>query len=107
RPLEGQSARWGRSEVSMRNDISRRDVMMKIGVVAGVAAFVPRGARAQQAAQAPARTTPPTVISSPPRDFTPGATPVTYPDPDVLTIDPAFNGLRLGKTPSQQLLRRR
>src|SRR5438128_12361581 len=92
-----------RSEVFMRNEISRRDVMTKIGAAAGIALFVPRGARAQQAARAPAKTDPPTVISTPPRDFTPGATPVSYPDPDVLSIEPAFNSLRPGNTPMQPL----
>src|SRR2546422_3928556 len=92
-----------RLEVFMKNEISRRDVIATIGAAAGVALFVPRGARAQQAAQAPARTAPPTVISSPPRDFTPGATPVSYPDPDILTVDPGFNSLRLGNTPIQRL----
>src|SRR5687768_6615311 len=92
-----------RSEVVMRGGISRRDVMTKIGAAAGVAMFVPRGARAQQPAQAPAKASPPTVISNPPRDFTPGEAPVSYPDPDIVTVDPAFNSLRLGNTPIQRL----
>jgi gluconolactonase len=52
---------------------------------------------------APPRSGPPTVISNPPRDFTPGSTPTTYPDPDIITLDPAFNSLRLGNTPIQRL----
>jgi gluconolactonase len=87
----------------MTHLLSRRDAIARIGAVAGVAAFVPRAAIAQQAARAPARVEPPTVISNPPRDFTPGATPVTYPDPDVLTVDPAFNSLKVGNTPIQRL----
>jgi gluconolactonase len=88
----------------MTPELSRRDVIARLGAVAGVAAFVPRAAIAQQAARVPARVVePPTVISTPPRDFTPGATPVTYPDPDILTVDPAFNSLRLGNTPIQRL----
>ena len=83
--------------------MQRRDVIVKIGAAAGAAFLVPRDSGAGQAAQAPARTTPPTVISNPPRDFTPGAPPVSYPDPDVLTIDPSFNALRLGNTPLQRL----
>jgi gluconolactonase len=81
---------------------SRRDALQKIGAAAGIAAFVPSALRAQGAA-APPRVSPPTVISNPPRDFTPGAAPVTYPDPDIITIDPAFNALRLGNTPIQRL----
>src|SRR4029079_1370226 len=91
--------------------ISRRDAIQKIGTVAGVAAFVPRSVHAdapqaqppQQAPSQPARTTPPSVISNPPRDFTPGAQPVTYPDPDIITVDPAFSALRVDNTPIQRL----
>jgi gluconolactonase len=83
--------------------ITRRDFAFKAGA-AGVAVFAPRLAAAQQPTQAPpARVNPPSVISSPPRDFTPGAQPVTYPDPDILSLDPAFNALRLGNTPIQRL----
>ena len=40
----------------------------------------------------------------PPRDFGPGGAPTTYfTDPDVLTVDPAFNGLRQPNTPIQRL----
>jgi gluconolactonase len=87
----------------MKNRISRRDVMTKIGAAAGVVMFVPRGASAHQAPQAPGKSAPPTVVSNPPRDFTPGAAPVSYPDPDILTIDPSFNSLRVGNTPIQRL----
>jgi gluconolactonase len=87
----------------MDNRISRRDVLGKLGSAAAVVVFAPRTARAQGApAQAP-RPNPPTVISNPPRDFTPGAQPVTYPDPDIVTIDNSFNSLRLGNTPIQRL----
>jgi gluconolactonase len=87
--------------------ITRRDLAWTIGAAAGIGVAAPRVLQAQAppqtpAAPAPART-PPSVISSPPRDFTPGAQPVTYPDPDVITIDPAFNSLRIGNTPIQRL----
>src|SRR4051812_3508362 len=86
--------------------LTRRDALQKIAGAAGVAVFAPGALRAQGApAQAPAspRIGPPTVISNPPRDFTPGAQPVSYPDPDVVTIDPSFNALRLNNTPIQRL----
>ena len=85
--------------------ISRRDAIQKIGTVAGVAAFVPRivNAQAAQAPAQPARSSPPSVVSNPPRDFTPGAQPVSYPDPDIINIDPSFGALRLGNTPIQRL----
>ena len=46
----------------------------------------------------------PTVISNPPRDFGPDAPPTTYfTDPDVLTVDPAFNALIQANTSIKRL----
>jgi gluconolactonase len=97
--------------------ITRRDLAFRIGAAAGIAAIAvrrgtgeartPQTGQTPQPSQAPpatpARTSPPSVISNPPRDFTPGAQPVTYPDPDIITIDPAFNSVRIGNTPIQRL----
>jgi gluconolactonase len=48
--------------------------------------------------------TPPTTITSPPRDFGPNAPPnVDFTDPDVLTVDPSFDGLRQANAPIQRL----
>ena len=48
--------------------------------------------------------TPPSVISSPPRDFGPNAPPnVYFTDPDVLSVDPSFDGLRQPNAPIQRL----
>ncbi|HKY22772.1 MAG TPA: SMP-30/gluconolactonase/LRE family protein [Vicinamibacterales bacterium] len=82
--------------------ISRREALTRIGATAGVAALSPRVAHAQVAAApvVPQRREPPSVISNPPRDF---SSPVTYPDPDIITLDPAFNALRSGNTPIQRL----
>src|SRR5262245_42381657 len=83
--------------------ITRRNAIQTLGV-AGISALMPRSLNAQTPqTPVPARTSPPSVISNPPRDFTPGAPPVTYPDPDVITIDPAFNSLRVDNTPIQRL----
>ena len=49
-------------------------------------------ALAAQAGQSPPAS-PPSVVSNPPRDFGPGATTTYFNDPDVLTIDPAFDAL--------------
>lgn len=47
---------------------------------------------------------PPTTITNPPRDFGPGGAPTTYfADPDVIAVDPAFNGLRQGNTAIHRL----
>jgi len=73
------------------NPVSRRDLI--VGMAAGVAACAPRLA----AAQAPAQGGPPPSAGaqSATRDYSPGAPPVGYPDPDIITIDPAFNNLRV------------
>jgi len=78
--------------------ISRREALTRISTAAGIAAFTPRMASAQ--AQAAQKVDPPSVISNPPRDF---SQPVSYPDPDIITIDPSFNALRVGNTPVQRL----
>jgi gluconolactonase len=76
---------------------SRRELIASAGAL-GAAALAPH-----LAAQPPQQTEPPSTISTPPRDFAPGAAPVTYPDPDLVTIDPAFNALRIGNTPIVRL----
>src|SRR5881296_1306923 len=80
--------------------ISRRLFMKAVGTVAGTAAFAPN-ATAQAPPGKPAE--PSSTVTSPPRDFTPGAPPVTYVDPDVITVDPLFNGYRQGNTPIKRL----
>jgi gluconolactonase len=84
--------------------LSRRDLVQALGAAA-VATLAPSRADAQAQAAQPqqGRPGPPSVITNPPRDFTPGAQPVTYPDPDIITIDQSFNSLRLGNTPIERL----
>jgi gluconolactonase len=61
---------------------------LRVAATAGVAGISAR-LGAQQSPPGP-----PSVITNPPRDFSPGAPPTTYfSDPDVLAIDPAFNAL--------------
>ena len=80
--------------------ISRRRLLKQIGAAAGLA-VAPR----LVAAQAPTavKRDPPSTVTTPPRDFGPDAPPVTYPDPDVLAIDPMFNRYRLGNTAIHRL----
>ena len=76
----------------MTTHITRRNLLATLGRAAGVALVAPASAFAQGRQVAPPSA--PTVISNPPRDFGPGASPTTYfNDPDVLTIDPSFNAL--------------
>ncbi len=80
---------------------SRRWLVGALASGAAVTAAA-RTALAQQGSQGPVA--PPTTITNPPRDFGPNGAPTTYfTDPDVLTVDPAFNGLRQGNAPIQRL----
>ena len=82
--------------------VSRRSILVRgAGAALGAAMLAPRWLRAQGKA---APVGPPTVISQPPRDFSERGAPTTYfSDPDVLTVDPAFNGLRQVNAPIQRL----
>jgi gluconolactonase len=77
--------------------------MLITAMAAGAVGMGSRMALGQPAAHAgPAA--PPTTITTPPRDFGPGGAPTTYfTDPDVLTVDPAFDGLVQGNTTIQRL----
>jgi gluconolactonase len=70
----------------MAHPLSRRELMTTIGAAVGAAAG------ADLLAQGPA--TPPSTVTDPPRDFGPTAPPSVYfIDPDIVVVDPAFNGL--------------
>jgi gluconolactonase len=84
-------------ELSADDAPRSRRVVIKTMSAAGAAVLAPHWLEAQAAAE------PPSTVSVPPRDFGPGAPPVTYPDPDLVTVDPAFNGLRVGNTPILRL----
>jgi gluconolactonase len=62
-----------------------------------MAAIVPRLVDGQATPTA-ATALPPSTVTNPSRDFSPNGPPVTYPDPDVLTIDPLFNRYRVNNT---------
>jgi gluconolactonase len=71
--------------------LSRRTLIKGVGAGAGALALASVAARAQDAM---GPVSPPTTVSSPPRDFGPGGAPTTYfRDPDVIAVDPAFNGI--------------
>jgi gluconolactonase len=69
-------------------------------MLAGAAAAIPGLAQAQ--APKAQSGTPRSVITEPPRDFSPGAAPVFSPDPDVIRVEPAFGSLLIG----QEVIRR-
>jgi gluconolactonase len=69
--------------------LTRRRFVEALGA-AGAAAVWPRTAAAQQVQNPPA--SPPSTVTTPPRDFGPNAPPTTYfTDPDIVTVDPLFN----------------
>jgi gluconolactonase len=70
-------------------------------MLAAAAATVPALAQAQSAK--PLLGTPRSVITDPPRDFSPGAAPVFTPDPDVLRVDPSFGSLLIGQEAIRRL----
>jgi gluconolactonase len=37
------------------------------------------------------------------RDYSPGAAPIRYPDPDIIALDPRFNALRVGNTTIERI----
>jgi len=81
--------------------VSRRTLFTAMGAIAGAAAL---GSRIAMAQTPPGPATPPSTVTSPPRDFGPHAPPTTYfTDPDVISVDPSFNGLRQPNAPIQRL----
>src|SRR5262245_64446661 len=84
--------------------LSRRTLVGAAGVTA--ATIVTSRAFAQQPPAAPPAgpATPPSTVTTPPRDFGPNAPPnVYFTDPDVISVDPSFNGLRQPNAPIQRL----
>ena len=86
--------------------LSRRQAVKVIAAASGAALAGPRsllsqGAQGPPSAQPPQW--PPSTVTNPPRDFSPNAPPVTYADPDIVAVDPAFGGLVLGNTPIKRL----
>jgi gluconolactonase len=77
--------------------LSRRHFVKSLGAAA---AFGTGGALAQQT-QPPA--SPPSTVTTPPRDFSANAPPNTYMDPDIVAVDPMFSRYVLGNTPIKRL----
>jgi len=81
---------------------SRRRMLRNAGVAVGAVILTPRLVHAQTPPGGPVA--PPSTITQPPRDFSSRGAPTTYfTDPDVLTIEPAFDGLRQPNAPIQRL----
>jgi gluconolactonase len=84
-----------------QSTMSRRGLITAMGA-AGAALLAPGLARGQTPPAGP--TVPPSTVTTPPRDFGPNAPPnVYFTDPDVLTVEPEFDGLRQPNAPIQRL----
>jgi gluconolactonase len=82
--------------------LSRRKVLGTLGGATAAAAIAATAAKAQNAASAPPG--PPSTVTNPPRDFSRNGAPTTYFwDPDVIALDPSFNGLAQPNAPIQRL----
>ncbi len=84
---------------NIRRSLSRRSILATGVGFAGLGAL-PRKVAAQPAKAATAA--PASVVSNPPRDWTPGH-PSIYPDPDVIVVDPSFNLVRRAIAPIQRV----
>lgn len=67
-------------------NLARRTLLKAAGAIAAAAALAPVAGQAQED-----------------RDYGPGAPPVHYPDPDVVSITPAFDEYRVGNSAIQRL----
>jgi gluconolactonase len=80
--------------------LSRRTLVQGLAAGAGAVLAGAGTAAAQQAGPV----APPSTITTPPRDFSPRGAPTTYFwDPDVIAVDPSFNGLAQPNAPIQRL----
>jgi gluconolactonase len=87
-----------RDTLDLDKTLSRRTMIQALGVGAG--AMIAAGPAAAQ----PAPAAPPSTITTPPRDFSPRGAPTTYFwDPDVIAVDPSFNGLAQPNAAIQRL----
>src|SRR5262245_29890150 len=68
------------------SSLTRRSIVKAAAVMAGAAALAPTGALAQEN-----------------RDYGPDAPPVHYPDPDVVSVTPAFDPYRVGNSAIERL----
>lgn len=84
-------------------DLDRRRFLGRVGTASLGAGAMVIGARAGLA-QDMGPVAPPSTVTSPPRDFSANGAPTTYFwDPDVIAVDPAFNGLAQPNSAIQRL----
>jgi gluconolactonase len=97
-------ARPASSMSKSRSDLDRRRFLGRVGAAGMGASALAIGARAALAQEAMGPVAPPSVVTTPPREFGPDAPPnVYFWDPDVIAVDPSFNGLAQPNAPIQRL----
>jgi len=86
----------------MTQQQTRRHMLKVVGATVVMAPAIVRAQTPAAPAATPAA--PATTITTPPRDFSRSGAPTVYGrDPDIVTIDPAFDALTQGNTPIQRL----
>jgi gluconolactonase len=84
--------------------LDRRRFLARAGAAGVSAGALAIGARAALAQEDMGPVAPPSTVTSPPREFGPDAPPnVYFWDPDVIAVDPSFNGLAQPNAPIQRL----
>ena len=84
--------------------LDRRRFLARVGAAGVGAGALAIGARAGLAQEEMGPVAPPSTVTSPPREFGPDAPPnVYFWDPDVIAVDPSFNGLAQPNAPIQRL----
>ena len=87
-----------------RSDLDRRRFLGRVGAAGVGAGALAIGARAALAQADMGPVAPPSTVTTPPREFGPGADPnVYFWDADVIAVDPSFNGLAQPNAPIQRL----
>jgi gluconolactonase len=88
-----------RDKLNHDKTLSRRTLVQALAAGAGAMVAGTATATAQ-----PAPVAPPSTITNPPRDFSPRGAPTTYFwDPDIIAVDPSFNGLAQPNAAIQRL----
>ncbi len=100
--LRGEEAEMATEKATIGDRaVSRRTLIKAVGLGSGAVAIGSGVALAQQATRP---VLPPSTVTTPPRDFGPGAAPTTYFwDPDVIVVDPSFRGLTQPNSAIQRL----
>jgi gluconolactonase len=87
-----------------KSELDRRRFLGRVGAAGIGASALAIGARAALAQEEMGPVAPPSTVTTPPRDFGPDAPPnVYFWDPDVIAVDPSFNGLAQPNAPIQRL----